>query len=402
MLAEQMHCSLLLELPDKDLERCFWEDADTVRTYTFWDGYISTNMIISNVIMTRTLFRALANTAAFRYTWHMHANIALSLGTCAANLWLIFRHRDVYTRNRHTIIVCQRLLRVLCMCVAVYQSSAGLQAAIARALNVKQSLDAAATAGPLLRAAVLNLTRPLFVAPVITMAHASWVFRTKWWLPLQVLTLLMAVFGSIRHQYCRMAADPASALLLQPACTGVSDLHTFIAASFLGPVLYLLTSGSSVSIANPAACASMPMAARVLGWYAQASYGLFMPVAGFCTLEWRMKARWIKQKLGRQLVYGPWGWPCSQHDSGLLYRVQNLTSWVLSIAAGMGLLWVALTWLVPQLPLMECQTCADSGTCLELQCEEGFCSSPGHWTAIVLYLQQLFVLIGHLAVTRLV
>jgi hypothetical protein len=31
MLAEQMHCSLLLELPDKDLERCFWEDADTVR-----------------------------------------------------------------------------------------------------------------------------------------------------------------------------------------------------------------------------------------------------------------------------------------------------------------------------------------------------------------------------------
>jgi hypothetical protein len=48
-------------------------------------------MIISNVIMTRTLFRALANTAAFRYTWHMHANIALNLGTCAANLWLIFR-----------------------------------------------------------------------------------------------------------------------------------------------------------------------------------------------------------------------------------------------------------------------------------------------------------------------
>jgi hypothetical protein len=174
-------------------------------------------------------------------------------------------------------------------------------------------------------------------------------------------------------QYCRMAADPASALLLQPACTGVSDLHTFIAASFLGPVLYMLTSGSSnssISIANPAACASMPMAARVLGWYAQASYGLLMPVAGFCTLEWRMKARWVKQKLGRQLVYGPWGWPSSQHDRGLLCWVQNFTTWVLSIAAGMGLLWVALTWVVPQLPLMECQTCADSGTCLELQCGE--------------------------------
>lgn len=59
------------------------------------------------------------------------------------------------------------------MCVAVYQSSAGLQAAIARALNVKQPPEAATTAGPLLRAAVLNLTRPLFVAPVITMAHVS-------------------------------------------------------------------------------------------------------------------------------------------------------------------------------------------------------------------------------------
>lgn len=34
--------------------------------------------------------------------------------------------------------------------------------------------------------------------------------------------------------------------------------------------------------------------------------------------------------------------------------------------------------------------------------EEGVRSSPGHWTAIVLYLQQLFVLIGHLAVTRFV
>lgn len=166
-------------------------------------------------------------------------------------------------------------------------------------------------------------------------------------------------------QYCRMAADPASTLLLQPACTGVTELHTYIAASFLGPVLYMLTSDSSSSLPNRAACAGMPMAARMLGFYAQASYGLLMPVAGFCTLEWRMKAKWVKQKLGRQLVYGPWGWPCSQHDVGLLYRVQNVTTWVFSVAAGMG-----LTWVLPQLPMMECQTCADSGTCLPLQCGE--------------------------------
>lgn len=66
-------------------------DVLPCRTYTFWDGYISTNMIISNLIITRTLFRALASTAAFKYTWHMHANIVLNCGTCAANLWLIFR-----------------------------------------------------------------------------------------------------------------------------------------------------------------------------------------------------------------------------------------------------------------------------------------------------------------------
>jgi hypothetical protein len=61
------------------------------------------------------------------------------------------------------------------MLVAVHQSSDGLQAAIARAINVNTA-DAAATAAaaaPVLKTAVLNLTRPLFVAPVITMAHVG-------------------------------------------------------------------------------------------------------------------------------------------------------------------------------------------------------------------------------------
>jgi hypothetical protein len=30
--------------------------------------------------------------------------------------------------------------------------------------------------------------------------QASWVFRTKTWLPLQVLTFFIAVLGSVRHQ----------------------------------------------------------------------------------------------------------------------------------------------------------------------------------------------------------
>jgi hypothetical protein len=62
------------------------------RTYTAWDAYISTNMIISNLIMIRTLFRALADPHVLRFTWHMHVNILLNLVTCAANLLLIIRY----------------------------------------------------------------------------------------------------------------------------------------------------------------------------------------------------------------------------------------------------------------------------------------------------------------------
>jgi hypothetical protein len=32
---------------------------------------------------------------------------------------------------------------------------------------------------------------------------------------------------------------------------------------------------------------------------------------------------------------------------------------------------------------------------------DGLCSSPGHWTAAAIYLQMLFVLAGHIAVTNL-
>lgn len=70
------------------------------RTYTYWDAYISTNMIISNVIMTKMLFRALTDPSVLRYTWHMHVNILLNLVACTANLLLIFRWAQ---SSQHTV-----------------------------------------------------------------------------------------------------------------------------------------------------------------------------------------------------------------------------------------------------------------------------------------------------------
>lgn len=166
-----------------------------------------------------------------------------------------------------------------------------------------------------------------------------------------------------------MAADASSALLLQPTCQAVSDWHHYIAASILGPMLLWLTSDSSIT--NAAACSSMPMAAKTLGWYAHTSYGVLMPAAGFCALEWRLKARWVRDKLGRQLVYGPMGWPRSERQPATFGSyVQYWLNWILVSAAVLGLLWVALTWLVPLLPLMPCRTCEDNGTCRPVACGE--------------------------------
>jgi hypothetical protein len=112
----------------------------------------------------------------------------------------------------------------------------------------------------------------------------------------------------------------------------------------------------------------MLMSARVLGWYAQAVYGAFMPVAAFCTLEWRLKQRWVKETLEGQLVYGPLCWRQSQPKcSKLVTAVQDLFSWLLVTAVCWVLLWEVVTWIVPQLPVMPCQTCEDTGTCLPIE-----------------------------------
>lgn len=165
-------------------------------------------------------------------------------------------------------------------------------------------------------------------------------------------------------QYCRMAADPSSALLLQPTCRAVADLHSIMVAAILGPQFLFPHN-------RPAACSTMLISARVLGWYAQAVYGVFMPVAAFCTLEWRLKQRWMKEALGGQLVYGPLCWRQSQPKcSKLVTAVQDLFSWLLVTAVCWVLLWEVVTWIVPQLPLMQCQSCEDTGTCLPVTCGE--------------------------------
>jgi hypothetical protein len=107
------------------------------------------------------------------HAWHVHAPCCKQRAPCwhAVTTPLSCRYPDYYKRNRHRIIVGQRLLRLTGMLLAVYQSSSGLQAALARAMDVRAT--AAVTTTGRLRSAVLNLTRPLFLAPVLTAAHVS-------------------------------------------------------------------------------------------------------------------------------------------------------------------------------------------------------------------------------------
>lgn len=61
------------------------------RTYTNWDAYLCTNQFVSNLLISRTLLKALADVSVLKYTWHMHLNILLNLITCGAHLAFILR-----------------------------------------------------------------------------------------------------------------------------------------------------------------------------------------------------------------------------------------------------------------------------------------------------------------------
>lgn len=61
------------------------------RVYTNWDAYIATNQFISNSLLTRVWWRALADMSVLRYTWHMHVNIVVNLITSGAHVLYIRR-----------------------------------------------------------------------------------------------------------------------------------------------------------------------------------------------------------------------------------------------------------------------------------------------------------------------
>lgn len=96
--------------------------------------------------------------------------------TCIAYAWPCLprdatcRNRCTYMRHRHKLVLAQRMLRLMHMLVSVYQSCEELQAALARALDAGKATSAAV---PTLRVAVLNLTRPLGLGPMITMSQVS-------------------------------------------------------------------------------------------------------------------------------------------------------------------------------------------------------------------------------------
>lgn len=175
-----------------------------------------------------------------------------------------------------------------------------------------------------------------------------------------------------------MAADPSSALLLQPTCQAAGNIHKSIVGAVLGSL-------SLLSNDRPAACSGMEMSARTLVWYAQAIYGIFMPAAAFCTMEWRLKARWVKETQGKQLVYGPLCWPQRRPQrstptsmSGpwpLAASLRGFTAWLLATVLCWVLLWELVTWAVPQLPHQGCRTCEQAGTCEPIPCGE-CCRKP--------------------------
>jgi hypothetical protein len=49
------------------------------------------HLLVSNMVIARALFRALADTSALVHTWHMHLIMVLNIIACTANLVLIFR-----------------------------------------------------------------------------------------------------------------------------------------------------------------------------------------------------------------------------------------------------------------------------------------------------------------------
>lgn len=145
-----------------------------------------------------SLSKALLDMSALQYTWLMHVALTLTKLSSSTNLWLILgsaRLADGRASQRTArsssggppstsststsslsgsgccglpswfYVWCKAVLA----CRLLFQGRSTSR-------RRKQGLKAAKT---VLRAAVSNLTRPLFLAPILTAAHGSWAFRTK-------------------------------------------------------------------------------------------------------------------------------------------------------------------------------------------------------------------------------
>lgn len=118
--------------------------------------------------------------------------------------------------------------------------------------------------------------------------------------------------------------------------------------------------------ANPDVCTDVLGSARLLSWYAHAAYIVLMQGMAFTSMEWQLKGRWVRQHLGKQLVYGPLAWPrCEPLARGYsVFWQQRVLSLAIYVPTTLGLLWFFCMWLVPLLPHQPCDVpCLATGSC---------------------------------------
>jgi hypothetical protein len=90
------HCSWVnaaaVALPHAKLARFSLLAAVPPRSaYTSWDTYLSWNQLIANIIIARSLHKALADWSVLRFTWHMHVTFLINILSTAMNLVLALR-----------------------------------------------------------------------------------------------------------------------------------------------------------------------------------------------------------------------------------------------------------------------------------------------------------------------
>lgn len=172
--------------------------------------------------------------------------------------------------------------------------------------------------------------------------------------------------------------------MLQSTCSAITQLYELVVGSFLGT--FFLTRSNTPSAAS--GCRNPVTAAHTLMIFCQLVHGLLVAAAGFMYMEWSLKSAWVKEELGKQLMYGPAWTPwshcmpmCPQQlergsprrvsrrtaASTAKGRVHNMLALAAVLVAGLGLLWSLSVDTQPILPLVPCpavreplnQTCGE-------------------------------------------